>query len=55
VVTATSSKGSITLPVESDGRVGRGSATVTLGQPGATVGALIDAGARVTEIRVVKA
>ena len=33
---------------------GAGAAVVTLHQPGATVGALIDATARVTEIRVVK-
>ena len=55
VVTATSSKGSVSLPVESDDRVGRGAAAVVLNQPGATVGALIDATAAVTEIRVVKA
>ena len=34
---------------------GRGAAVVTLHQPGTTVGALIDATSRVTEIRVVKA
>ena len=55
VVTASSSKGSASLPVEPDARVGRGGAAVTLHQPGASVGALIDATARVTEIRVVKA
>ena len=54
VVTATSPKGSISVPVEPDDRIGRGSAVVTLRQPGATVGSLIDATARVTEIRVVK-
>jgi predicted molibdopterin-dependent oxidoreductase YjgC len=55
VVTATSSKGSASLPVHPDGSVGRGAAVVTLHQPGATVGALIDATTPVTEIRVVKA
>ena len=55
VVTATSSKGSVSLPVQPDDRVGRGAAVVTVHQPGATVGALIDATAPVTEIRVVKA
>ncbi|MFL6203848.1 MAG: NADH-quinone oxidoreductase subunit NuoG [Acidimicrobiales bacterium] len=55
IVTATSSKGSISLPVERDERVGRGAAAVAVNQPGATVGALIDATAPVTEIRVVKA
>jgi predicted molibdopterin-dependent oxidoreductase YjgC len=55
VVTATSSKGSVSLPVERDDRVGRGAAAVVVNQTGATVGALIDAGAPVTEIRVVKA
>ena len=54
VVTATSSKGSVSLPVQPDDRIGRGAAVVTLHQPGPTVGALIDATARVTEIRVVK-
>ena len=51
VVTATSSKGSVSLPVQPDDRIGRGAAVVTLHQPGPTVGALIDATARVTEIR----
>jgi NADH-quinone oxidoreductase subunit G len=55
VVTATSSKGSISLPVARDDRVGRGAAAVVVNQPGAGVGALIDATAAVTEIRVVKA
>ena len=55
VVTATSSKGSVTLPVESDDRVGRGAAAVVRNQPGTSVGALIDGTAPVTEIRVVKA
>ena len=54
VVTATSSKGSLSLPVQPDDRVGRGAAVVSLHQPGTTVGALIDATTRVTEIRVVK-
>jgi hypothetical protein len=54
LVTATSSKGSASLPVHPDGDVGKGSALVTLHQPGATVGALIDATERVTEIRVEK-
>ena len=55
VVTATSSKGSVSLPVQPDDHVGRGAATVVLNQPGATVGTLIDAAATVTEIRVAKA
>jgi predicted molibdopterin-dependent oxidoreductase YjgC len=54
VVTATSSKGSLSLPVQPDHHVGRGAAVVTLHQPGATVGALIDATLPVIEIRVVK-
>ena len=44
----------MSLPVQPDDRIGRGAAVVTLHQPGPTVGALIDATARVTEIRVVK-
>jgi NADH-quinone oxidoreductase subunit G len=55
VVTATSSKGSMSVPVRPDPRVGRGAARVAINQPGGSVGALIDAAAPVTEIRVVKA
>ncbi len=55
VVTVTSSTGSATLPVEPDPAVGRGAAAVVLHQPGPQVGALIDATATVTEVRVVKA
>ena len=54
VVTATSSKGSASFPVQPDPTVARGAAAVALHQAGATVGTLIDATARVTEIRVVK-
>jgi predicted molibdopterin-dependent oxidoreductase YjgC len=55
VVTVTSASGAATLPVVSDPDVGRGAAAVLLHQPGPQVGALIDATATVTEVRVVKA
>ncbi len=55
VVTVTASTGSVTLPVVPDPAVGRGAAAVVLHQPGPQVGALIDATATVTEVRVVKA
>jgi NADH-quinone oxidoreductase subunit G len=55
VVTVTAASGSVTLPVVPDRAVGRGAAAVVLHQPGTQMGALIDATATVTEIRVVKA
>ena len=52
-VTVSSAKGSITLPVQVDPGVPRGSAAVLLSQPGAEVSTLIDATATVTDVRVV--
>jgi hypothetical protein len=52
LVTATSSKGSASLPVQPDPSVARGAAAVRFHQEGANAGALIDATARVTEIRL---
>jgi hypothetical protein len=52
-MTVSASSGSATLPVVSDPNVGRGAAAVVLHQPGPQVGALIDATAAVTEVRVV--
>ena len=54
VVTVTAATGSANLPVQPDLGVGRGAAAVVLHQPGPQVGALIDASATVTEVRVVK-
>ena len=55
VVTVRASSGSVSLPVHPDAGVGKGSAAVVLNQPGPSVGALIDATATVTEVRVAKA
>jgi len=55
VVTVTSASGSVSLAVRPDPGVGRGSAAVVLHQPGPAVGALVDATAPVTEVRVGKA
>jgi predicted molibdopterin-dependent oxidoreductase YjgC len=55
VVTVTSASGTATLPVISDPHVGRGAAAVVVHQPGPQVGALVDATATVTEVRVAEA
>jgi hypothetical protein len=47
-----SGRGSVSLPVNPDDRVPRGSASVVVNQPGASVGALLDASARVIDVRV---
>ena len=54
VVNVTSASGAVSLPVRPDPSVTTGAASVVVGQPGPSVGALIDAKAAVTEIRVVK-
>jgi predicted molibdopterin-dependent oxidoreductase YjgC len=51
-VTLTAATGSAVLPVHPDDRVGRGAAAVIGAQDGPHVGALIDATAVVTEVRV---
>ena len=55
VVTVTAASGSVTLPVHADDGVGRGTAAVHASLPGPAVGALVDASAPVTEVRVVEA
>ncbi len=54
VVTVTAASGSVSLPVQPDEAVSNGAAAVVLHQSGPSVGALIDAKAPVTEVRVVK-
>jgi anaerobic selenocysteine-containing dehydrogenase len=51
-VTITSANGSATLPLHADPGVPRGSAAVVVSQPGAEVGAIIDATASVIDVRV---
>jgi predicted molibdopterin-dependent oxidoreductase YjgC len=51
-VTITSATGSATLPLHADPGVPRGSAAVVVSQPGAEVGAIIDATASVIDVRV---
>ncbi len=53
-VTVTASSGSVSLPVHPDPGVGRGAAAVLVHQAGPAIGALIDATATVTEVRVDK-
>jgi hypothetical protein len=55
VVTVTSSRGAVSLPVHADTGVPRGSAAVLFNQPGPSVGTLIDAGSAVTDVRVERA
>ncbi|MGE3621506.1 MAG: NADH-quinone oxidoreductase subunit NuoG [Acidimicrobiia bacterium] len=51
-VELSAARGSITLPVEPDDRVPRGTVAVVLNQPGPAVAGLIDAAAPVTEVRI---
>ncbi len=54
-VSLTAAGGSIKLPAHPDGGVPKGSAAVLVNQPGPVVGALIDAGNLVTDVRVERA
>jgi hypothetical protein len=51
-VNVTSSSGSVSLPVFADDGVPRGSASVLVNQPGGSAAVLIDATARVIDVRV---
>ncbi|HEY9556541.1 MAG TPA: molybdopterin dinucleotide binding domain-containing protein, partial [Acidimicrobiales bacterium] len=51
-VTVTSARGAVTLPVEPDAGVARGTAAAHFNQPGPDIGALIDSAGAVTEVRV---
>jgi anaerobic selenocysteine-containing dehydrogenase len=53
-VTLTSSRGSASLAAHPDPTVARGAAAVVVAQPDSSIGALIDATATVTEVRVVE-
>jgi NADH-quinone oxidoreductase subunit G len=51
-VRVTSSRGSVTLPIRAEPGIPRGVAYVAFNQPGPGAGELIDADARVTDVRV---
>ncbi len=51
-VTVSSATGSVALPLHADAGVPRGSAAITVNQPGADIGTLLDLSARVVDIRV---
>ena len=54
-VTVTAATGSVSLTAFPDAGIPNGAAAVVVNQPGAGIGALIDAGAAVTDVRVAKA
>jgi len=55
VVSVTSARGSLSMPVQPDTGVPKGAAAAYFNQPGPAIGALLDASQKVTEIRVERA